>query len=857
MPMAVPAMLSAGVSVGIGALTGATYAGTFLGMSGAFGYFVQQTALFTALGYASNALSPKPRYSGGASTGYTANTLSSAAPSAYIYGETRVGGVVFYQATTGDTQYLHRAIALAGHEVNAIGDIYLNDTKLTLDEDGNCTAPSTYSGKVFVSKNLGTDDQVADPNLVSAIAKWTSDHRARGIAYIYVRLKYDADSFPNGVPNVTAMVQGKKIYDPRTEVTAFSDCPALCLRDYLISSGIADSTEINDVLFSAAASICDAETVDLATGDSQSRYTCNGTFSSDIAPADAIQNILASMGGMIWYSQGKWGCKAAAYTAPVLELTEDDLRGSLSIATRSSRRDAFNQVTGIFKGAESNYVETNYPSLRSQTFVDVDGGQESELEINLPFTDNSAMAQRISKIALYRNREQLKIRGTFGLRAMALGVGDIIQVTNSRMGFSAKEFEVVDWSFGLDSSMALKVDMTLQEISSAVFDWDADEKSFEANNTDLLSPFYVPDIQVELSQAYRVVNETVTNVLLIDTSSIQSAYIDYVEVQYKKSNETEYSVLGTGDLGRFEILNIDTPLVTDTTSISYNVRVRGFNALGVKGQFTAATRVIEADTTGPSAPTNLSHIISGNSIYFTWSASPDADLSHYELYHSPNYNAIFGDGTATKMIDKIARPATSISFPVRYGTFFIEPYDKTGNSGGTASVVIDQSQLPILSNIQTDTEAPTFGGTHTNTLVFDSKLLLDDYTTAPSTGTYEFTGYLDTGANRTVRASYYVAVERQLDSETWDSMPNNWDSWYGNWDSWTDSGQFFGDYNVIVYIMATDVDAGGGTPDWTGKSWVVSTGNINGRWFKFKAVLTSSADGVTPLISELDGIVEY
>jgi hypothetical protein len=280
---------------------------------------------------------------------------------------------------------------------------------------GNGTA-NLRTARVRLIKHLGTADQAADADLVSESLLWTSNHRARGIAYIYARFEYSADAFPNGVPVITTVVQGKKVYDPRTETTAYSSNAALCLRDYLISSGVAFTSEIDDTLFSTAANICD-ETVTLDAGGTQLRYTTNGTFTSDAAPKDAISNLLTSMGGMIWYSQGKWGCKAAAYTSTVLSLDEDDLRSGLQIQTRNSRRDGFNKITGIFRGPESNYFETNYPTLAPAAFLSVDNGQESELELALPYVNTSAMAQRIAKISLYRNREQLKISGSFGMRA--------------------------------------------------------------------------------------------------------------------------------------------------------------------------------------------------------------------------------------------------------------------------------------------------------------------------------------------------------------------------------------------------------------------------------------------------------
>jgi len=855
MPAAVvPALLTTGVGV---AVAGGVSAFTFAGMAAGWASIAGSIATYTALGYASSALSPKPKAFSSGSTGYNVNTVTSAAPSAYIYGETRVGGVVFYQETTNANKYLHRCIALAGHEVAGIDTIYLNDDELTLDENGLCTAPSQYAGKVRVNKHLGTETQEADSDLVAESSKWTSNHRALGVAYIYVRLEFNSDSFPNGVPTVTAIVRGKKVYNPDTAVTEFSSNPALCLRDYLITSGIADSSELDDTAFISAAVDC-AEQVSSSLGD-QDRYSCNGSFTSDVAPQEAIQNILASMGGMIWYSQGKWSCKAAVYTAPVVTLTEDDLRGSLNIATRNSRRDAFNKVTGIFKGAETNYFESSYPSVTSSTFVTVDGGLESELELNLPFTDTSTTAQRIAKIALYRNREQLKVSGTFGLRAMSCRVGDIIQLTNSRLGFDAKDFEVVEWAFGLTNGMTLEVSMTLQEISSTVFDPYADETLFESNNTNLLSPFYVPTVAVQIDQDYRIINEHITNVLQVVVSSDLAEFVDYVEVQYKKSTETDYKILGIGDLGTFEVVDIDTPLTGSTETITYNIRVRAYNNLGVKGQFTLASKIVEADTVPPDAPANFVHQLSGGTLFFKWDASTALDLSYYELYHSSSTTAVFGDGSAVTVIDKIARPATSVTYPALSGTFFLEPYDKTGNGGNTASLIVQPDELPALGVTETDTENPTFAGTKTNTTVVSSELQLSSYATAPSSGTYEFTGYIDTTTSRTARVSSELSMTRShanaVSGEVnWDDIPNNWDTWPGNWDDWTDETAPFNDFNVTIYVASTNDDPAG-SPTWS--SWVVATGEVTGRAFKFKAEVSSSTNNVTPSISVLKGIVEY
>jgi predicted phage tail protein len=239
-----------------------------------------------------------------------------------------------------------------------------------------------YNNRVRIIARNGTDNQTAIPEMVSEIPEWTSAHSLRGMAYLYIRLEFDADVFPNGVPEITATIKGKKVFDPRTSTTAWSANPALCIRDYLTNSRYgmgSTSSEIDDVLVAQAANVCEQ------TVESQNRYTMNGAFTTDAAPADVLQNMLTSMGGLLWHAQGAWRMKPAYYTAPVLDITLDDLRGGLQIQTRAARRDNFNTVRGTFRGAESDWQVTDYKPVSDPAFVTADGGFDAAIDLDLPF----------------------------------------------------------------------------------------------------------------------------------------------------------------------------------------------------------------------------------------------------------------------------------------------------------------------------------------------------------------------------------------------------------------------------------------------------------------------------------------
>ena len=197
-PVTMGLILSSGMSA-YGAVTAA-------GAAFAWGTFATAFATRLAIGYALNALIPRPSI--GEPSGYTINTLGSAQSTAVIYGKVRVGGVIFYQETTSQNKYLHSLIALAGHEVNEIQTVYLNDEELTLttasnDSNGlpiyNVSSSSTYAGKVRIKLHKGEDNQAADATLASESSQWGVNHKASGIAYIYIRFEFDADAFPNEI----------------------------------------------------------------------------------------------------------------------------------------------------------------------------------------------------------------------------------------------------------------------------------------------------------------------------------------------------------------------------------------------------------------------------------------------------------------------------------------------------------------------------------------------------------------------------------------------------------------------------------------------------------------------------------
>ena len=627
------ALLSTGVSAAAGTLATTGF------MAATFGAFGGAFLTNFALGAALNALTPKPSIGqAGANRGYQVNTRGSALDHQIIYGEVRVGGAVVYDEATGtNNKYLHRIIAVAGHEINSFEDIYINDEIATIDGSGNVTSPSQYAGKIRINTHLGSSDQLADADLVAESAKWTSAHRLRGIAYMYIRMEFDADAFPNGVPTFTATVKGKKVYNPATATTAWSDNPALCLRDYLVSNyGLSEDVgNIDDDLVNTAVSICNETNTIAGT----TRYTTNGAFTTDLTPYDVINNLLTSMGGTLWYAQGKWRMKPAYWTAPLLDLNEDDLRSSIGVATRHSRRDNFNVVKGTFRGEESNWQTTDYPQVDSAAFLAADNGQESVADVDLPFTDNSIEARRIARIALERNRQQLTVTAAFGLKTMQVQVGDNIRLTNTRFGWTNKEFEVLSWNFGLTDGLDLQVNMTLRETAESVFDEVDDGVVYERDNTNLPNPFdglAIANLAVNGGGKTQSDGTFISSAILT-WDVVDNAFISHYEVEWKPTADSNYSSTTT-------VANsIELSPIID--AVEYTFRVRAITLLGNGGVISSITYTVGGDTTAPNAPTNLSAEAGYKYITVDFDLPTASDFNRVEVYEGTS--ATFASGAVS------------------------------------------------------------------------------------------------------------------------------------------------------------------------------------------------------------------
>ena len=605
---AIKAVVSFVVVAAIASLFGPMIA-AYGSVSAAFFAFVANAPVIFAFAFASSVMA-KSIEATQANFGAKFANRSATAPRQIVYGECRVGGTIAHMSTTGtDNVILHMVVVLAGHEVESLQSVRLNDVDLTTSDETingvtvkratNSAFVNTDNDNAFTSGSLvrfrfvdGSQTAV-DPFMDAQLAAIGTNDKFLGCAYLYVQMVFDRDKFAGGMPALSCVLRGKKVYDPRLNSgsggTAWSTNPALIIRDYLTDTqyGLKSlSSEINDSNsaggFTAAANVCDQNAV-LSDGSNETRYTASGFTNFSATGTGIIEALLSSMAGKLTYTNGKFNVFAGAAQTPSMTITDDNLLQPISVATKNQKGELYNTVKSSFVDASNNYVGADSPIYQDSTFLteDTPNGVTNDkpnyvkqLELRLPFTTSHTRAQRLQRIALKEQRQSKTISCLVDMEFFKLQPCDWVYVTNERLSFSNKVFEVIMTTLeivGDDDNAFLAVRLTLRETDSSIFTFaQGDYQSAVASGSDLTAG----GVSLAAPSGLSIATDTTTVDALTTTSvtvswtNASTPYVLGTEVQFKRSSDSIYTTsFANQGATKQQILGLEI-------GVTYNFRVR-------------------------------------------------------------------------------------------------------------------------------------------------------------------------------------------------------------------------------------------------------------------------------------------
>ncbi|MEI4263405.1 phage tail protein [Roseovarius sp. D0-M9] len=805
------------------------------------------------LSYASQALMPKPKAT---LQPRTVTIREPVVPRDLVYGRTRKGGVIVFLHSSGaGNTFLDLVIVLATHRVKSIGAVYF-EGEMALDAAG--VAQGRWTGKVLNEKQTGDADQAAFPGLKAALPdKWTEDHRLRGCAAIRLRLTYDQNAFPGGIPNITVDIEGKNdIRDPRTQKAGYSENPALCLADYManstwgIGAGIGAPDGIDEPALVEAANICD-ETVPLAGGGTEPRYACNGVISLSEAPKTVIEGMLSSFAGRCAFSGGSWRIHAGAWRAPDVALTSDHVRvGGLTLATRVTMSMSFNGVRGQFVSPENNWQPDDFPAYASDVYLAEDGGEQKWRDISLPFTISAAMAQRLAKIELERARRQMTVRLSGKLSAWAATVGDVVTLSYARWGFDAKPFEVHGVSLDITASndtAQLLPELVLRETSPLVYDWSASEEQVYAaaprtslpNAHDIPAPG-APQIAEDL---YITRDGGGLKVLArISWEPAPSGIVADYRLEARQVGEAAWR-----DYGRTDGLSLE---IRDIAPGDWEFRVKAVSVLGVSSSWQERTAEILGLASPPAQLGNVTLQTAGGLAILKWTRSADPDVrvgGNIVIRHSKEATATWADSYS---MDRVSGGEAIAVVPLKPGTYLLRAEDSGGRAGPETRVSTKGAQVIAFSTLAYLQADPGFMGEKSGLQVAGSSLTLATATDASGAaqvtameGQYDFAAGLDLGAVKRVRLRSEIGVAALALNDLIDART-------GLMDTWADfDGAAGAEIDVLFEIRETDDDPGT-SPSW-GTWGRLDNHEVEARAIEARAYLTTKDASYTPIVSQL------
>ena len=818
-----------------------------------------------------------------------------------VYGTRKVGGNVVFLETSGtDNQYLYMALVLSEGEVADIDAIFINDNQVTWSGDIADNTQITvgsgdanfFSGSSLITcePHFGSDSQTAS-SLLSTLSSWTSNHRLRGLCYLAIRFEWNQDKF-GSLPTVQAVVKGKKVYNPNLDSTVtggsgshrkddnstweYSDNPILQLLDYLrndrFGMGIANSYfDSNFADWQTATDVCDANITPYSGASQIDLMDSHAVVDTSKKAIDNVKNFIRGARAYLNFSGGIYNVLVETTGSASITLTEDNIIGGISVKSKN-KNSRYNRVIVNFTNPDKNYQsdtaqfppvdETGLASAdQHATMKTADGGLLLEGRFDFTMLTSPYQAQEMAEIILRRSRSSLDISLIADATALDLAVGDIVNITHATPSFSAKPFRVQ----GLNVNSNYTVTMQCSEHQDSFYTFGTQQEVASIPNTTLPNPFVIqPPASVTLSDQLIEYNDgTVIVALDVTIGASPDNFIDFYQVEYKLSTDSDFIIYAQGSGLNHRVLNV-------IDQQTYDVRVKAVNSAGVSSTFVSAQRKIVGAIAPPSDITDFSCNVSGQEAHLSWEAVTDLDLAFYNLRFSEETDGTADWQNSVALVEKISRPATSISVPVRQGTYLIKAVDKLGNFSSNATAIISNVTSAInFNNITTQAEHPTFGGTFTDTILVDDAIELDStelFDSASgnfdddtdrffdqgasnfdfvSSGNYEFANVIDIGAKHTVRITASMTQTSDNPDDLFDGRTGNFDDASSNFDGDTPA-------NCNAHLEIATSDDNVTFTDFRG--FVI--GEYEARYLKFRVVLISRDNASTPVVSAVSVTVD-
>jgi len=410
-----------------------------------------------------------------------------------LYGTAFFGGIITDAQQSNNNQTMTFCLTLAettGHQLSdssgsgyTFKDVYLNDQRLvfksdgftvdyTVDRGGNFDTSISGLVKVYcyagntASPSIPTGYTNASyPNAYTVMPNWgSSTHQMENLAFAVVEVNYNRE---RGITQLgtwnfeleNSMKQpGDVLYDYMTNTT--------------YGAGIHED-DIDQTTLTAlnTFSLTGVDYEDQGTGVETlaDRYQINGLLDTAKTVMENIEKIASSTASYLKYDihEGKWGVVINKSGSSTASFDDSNVIGNVNVAS-TGLRDLYNKVKVEFPHRDirdsADFVTIEIPAADRNA-----NEQDNTLQIQYDTINEPIQAQLLGLIELKQSRVNLVIDFETDFTYINLKAGDLIDVTNSRLGFTSKVFRIISIQETQDTDGALTMKMVALEYDANVY----------------------------------------------------------------------------------------------------------------------------------------------------------------------------------------------------------------------------------------------------------------------------------------------------------------------------------------------------------------------------------------------------
>ena len=605
---------AAGYAVGfLGAAAGITMTGTALTIATA----IANVGTALVLNAVSRALAPRVNVP---QTEVKALINQTDAPRRVYVGQYLAGGIRALFDVKGRT--LYQLVVVSHGPITEFVRFWIDSEPADVNSTGGVPT-GQKAGYVTVNTRLGNGPGGDYADLIANFSSWNANRRLQDQATFLVRsIAPKGEDFMKVFPKAYNtvfqwVIRGQAVYDPRTDLTVYTDNAALVIGHYLTHPDgyRLDSSEINWGSVGAMANVSHVR-ITKKDGTTERSYRLWGYWTLDEEPSQVLDRMHTSSGIRPYEMQdGRIGLIGGPFGEPACTLTAKDIR-EIQTSEAISEREGYNVLRVFHLQPSQKYEIMEVSEWRDESRLAIEG--EIAQEYRLEMCPDTVQARRLAKRQMHDdNRAKVTIiTNLVGLKARwprYNGQRHTIMLDYRPEDGSGREivgeYEVLDHEF---DPVGLECRVELGRVNRASEEWSPEEEGETTADLPDAETNPPPPMSAVLSQrVVQISAGTQQAVLEVAALPIPNRGDLTIQAQYRKVGGIAWIDMAASDL------RAQSGAVEDGQQYEAQVRWRGIFD-GIAPWVPLGPVTIQIDGTAPGQPTELIPSNSGGAVHLSW-----------------------------------------------------------------------------------------------------------------------------------------------------------------------------------------------------------------------------------------------